>query len=168
MPGCSRLHSVPAGQWHELCAHAWPLQRPHWCGNGFWALGPGQQQQHPRGLFGCLQARVIFPTSLACCPVLLTAHLPSLHRWPVFVKNVTEDEDWGWPHLGIGCGAAEGCFVVTDPATGRGTKFWVRDESWQGVHSDVTCCHAAHRALCPLPGHWICSSLAPSPPLHNL
>ncbi len=44
---------------------------------------------------------------------LLTALLPPLCRWPVFVQNVTEAEDWGWPRLGVGCGAADGCFVVS-------------------------------------------------------
>ncbi len=91
-------------------------------GRLYWAAMTTSQVQLLRCTGVCELARG--PASAANCTVA------TLARWPVFIKNVTETEDWGWPHLGIGCGAAEGCFNVTDPATGRGTKFWVRVESW--------------------------------------
>lgn len=37
----------------------------------------------------------------------------ALFRAPVFAVNVTPNETWGWPANGVGCAAAEGCFVVS-------------------------------------------------------
>ncbi len=63
------------------------------------------------------QTPVVYGIQLAGTNSSLPGALGPLYRFPVFVPNVTENETWGWPALGVGCTAEQGCYQASSPLT---------------------------------------------------